>query len=100
MKPDQGKLQGNPVCPQCKNKADGYTKTVTGDAPRTGDIVVCVYCAGVGIYEVDNGQVSIRSATKRELQQIFIKYPDLEKRIERIRQLTIQVMNERQRKSN
>ena len=100
MKPDQGKLPGNPVCPKCKSKADGYTKTMTGGLPRTGDIVVCVYCGNVGMYEVDSDKVSIRTATNRELQQIYIQYPDLEKRVERIRQLAEQLVKMKQKKLN
>jgi hypothetical protein len=82
MKPEQGLLPGNPRCPYCYNKADGYTSTSDKEAPRTGDVTICLYCAGIGLYEVaEDKTVKVRKPTPDELEDIFTNVPDMHRKV-------------------
>lgn len=45
-KRDKGKLLGNPTCPVCEKRIDGFTHFEDKDVvPKEGDISICIYCA-------------------------------------------------------
>jgi transcription elongation factor Elf1 len=66
------RLPGEPTCPACGTKADGYTAVGDENAtPGTGDCSICAYCRAVAVYVVsDDGSVALRDATTEELMEI------------------------------
>lgn len=66
MKTVQGQYNKKAKCPYCGEGADG----ATGDrVPKEGDIVICFYCAEVGVYTED---LLIRRATFKEHQEFKV----------------------------
>lgn len=55
-------------CPECGKEVDGATdpKDPTSQ-PEEGDLGICIYCAGVGFYVIqEDGTLGLRLATVEE----------------------------------
>jgi hypothetical protein len=90
MKPYQGFLPGKARCPYCGKGADGWTETQARTFPRNGDVTICAYCAQVNLYEVNGGIFKVRKPTREELGQLFTEIPDLQKKVNLIKQFIIE----------
>lgn len=55
-------------CPECGAEVDAASEIGPDEAtPEPGDLAVCLYCAGLGIYvEREDGSLGIRLTTAEE----------------------------------
>lgn len=63
----QHKLSGDPpICPVCNKQQDGATG---GDrAPKEGDYCICIYCATISVYHLNNNTYTLTQATEQDFE--------------------------------
>jgi hypothetical protein len=79
------KLPGEPKCPNCHNKIDGFTQVDLKDVQmKVGDYSICSYCATGMSYE---GESTFRALTEEEVFLARLTMPEFRKAEEAIRRL-------------
>lgn len=91
MKQGLGKPQHTQVnhCPHCGAKVDAASQIGGEDAPRAGDVSLCVYC---GEWNIFNEDMSIRKPTVDEYVE-FGTAPE----VKRVREAWVRMMENRKR---
>lgn len=54
-------------CPYCEAVLDTAAAFNPDDKPKDGDFTICGYCAGICVYVILEGNVSIRKPTEEEI---------------------------------
>lgn len=55
------------ICPHCQEMLNTAAAFGPDDKPMDGHYTICVFCAGVCIYVIQEGVVSLRSPTEEEI---------------------------------
>ena len=76
MKDDTTRIEATP-CPTCGKLLDAATPaTDPGTRPSPGDISVCIYCGGLGMY-IAGSPVGVRALTPQERDEVITQSPDI-----------------------
>ena len=57
-------------CPHCESLLDAAAGATPNDKPKNNDITVCVECAGICVYVILEGNVSLRKITDQEIDEL------------------------------
>lgn len=61
-------------CPECGQGVDGASGIgdAAGEQPEVGNLAICIFCAGVGVYEDrEDGTLGLRLATTEEKVELY-----------------------------
>jgi hypothetical protein len=62
---------GNKHCLKCKEKLDDQTATDgSGTSPEEGNISICLYCANLAVYKVEDGELVIAPISEEDRKNI------------------------------
>jgi len=56
-------------CPYCETLLDSAAGATPNDKPKNNDITICVECAAVCLYVIQDGTVALRKITEQEIDQ-------------------------------
>lgn len=59
-----GRIESKPTCPHCKKALDGFTHLFGEASPSDGDVSVCLYCAEIVEFTVDDNGLKLVPLTE------------------------------------